>query len=263
MDTTDQLDKSDIVESVTAAMEKEIQEQPSPPVIPSTPASGDKGSEANEMRRKRKRGGSKSSRGRKRQSTGLHLSQSSQETQPSQYSQAADEGQVADSQKQDLPTLPKLEQGAKQSSSVTETRKSARQRHEEPEELKAADVAAVTQRRSSSKRRSVPSHKSPREEGDTDEEIMSQLVTESYAASQSSVEPQPKEDDPVHEEEEPVQLGVPVEESKPSILDTLEQGLNQLRSATLSRDDVYKMEDMLMDMKRELFEAERRGRQSE
>ena len=263
VDTTVQPDKSDTVESVTVATEEQVQEQPSSPVIPSTPVSGDKNSEVAETRRKRKRGGSRSTRSRKLQSTGLHVSQSSQETQLPQPSQATDEEHVTDSQKQDLSTLPKLEQGTKQSSPVIETRKSARQRHEEPEELKAADVAAVTQRRSSSKRRNASGHKSAREEGDTDEEVMSQLVTESNAASQSSVEPQPKEDDAMHEDEEPVQLGLPVEESKPSILNTLQQGLNQLRSATLSRDDVYKMEDMLMDMKRELFEAERRGRQSE
>lgn len=44
------------------------------------------------------------------------------------------------------------------------------------------------------------------------------------------------------------------------ILATLQAGLGQLREASLSRDEVYKIEDMFMDMKRELFEAERRGR---
>ncbi|KAF5718441.1 telomere length regulator rif1 [Fusarium globosum] len=135
----------------------------------------------------------------------------------------------------------------------------------------------------------------PRDDGDTDEELMSQLVTESFAASQSQ-EPEfqvpdeviedsmkvmpidnesgeevqedqlqaeeegqnevaePKEDDDEEEEE------TPVPHTTRSIMDTLRGGLQQLQAAALSRDEVYQLEDMLMDMKRELFEAERRGR---
>ncbi|KAL2261441.1 hypothetical protein VTK26DRAFT_4158 [Humicola hyalothermophila] len=37
-------------------------------------------------------------------------------------------------------------------------------------------------------------------------------------------------------------------------------GLEALRSARLSRQEVYQIEDLFMDMKRELYEAERRGR---
>jgi len=131
--------------------------------------------------------------------------------------------------------------------------------------------------------------------GDTDEELMSQLVTESIAASQSqepeleveipdALVPDSMEDMSVDEEaaiEEPaVELQDPVEEAqdpvaeteqaeaeeetvevKPdSIMETLRDGLKQLQGAALSRDEVYRLEDMLMDMKRELFEAERRGR---
>ena len=44
------------------------------------------------------------------------------------------------------------------------------------------------------------------------------------------------------------------------IMSLLRGGLSALRSAELSRDEVYRVEDMFMDMKRELFEAERRGR---
>lgn len=44
------------------------------------------------------------------------------------------------------------------------------------------------------------------------------------------------------------------------IMTTLQGGLNALRTAKLSREEVYKVEDIFMDMKRELFEAERRGR---
>ncbi|EFQ27809.1 uncharacterized protein GLRG_02953 [Colletotrichum graminicola M1.001] len=44
------------------------------------------------------------------------------------------------------------------------------------------------------------------------------------------------------------------------MVDSLSSVLDQLRSAALSRDEVYKMEDILMDIKRELFAAEARGR---
>ncbi|KAF3342537.1 Rap1-interacting factor 1 N terminal-domain-containing protein [Verticillium dahliae] len=50
------------------------------------------------------------------------------------------------------------------------------------------------------------------------------------------------------------------ESQKPTMLDSLSGVLAQLKSATLSRDEVYKMEDVLMDIKRELFAAEKRGR---
>ncbi|KAM0500562.1 hypothetical protein ACHAP9_005322 [Verticillium nonalfalfae] len=50
------------------------------------------------------------------------------------------------------------------------------------------------------------------------------------------------------------------ESQKPTMLDSLTGVLAQLKSATLSRDEVYKMEDVLMDIKRELFAAEKRGR---
>ncbi|KAK1767120.1 telomere length regulator protein rif1 [Phialemonium atrogriseum] len=44
------------------------------------------------------------------------------------------------------------------------------------------------------------------------------------------------------------------------IMTTLQGGLNALRTAKLSREEVYQVEDIFMDMKRELYEAERRGR---
>ncbi|KAF7543826.1 hypothetical protein G7Z17_g10426 [Cylindrodendrum hubeiense] len=117
--------------------------------------------------------------------------------------------------------------------------------------------------------------------GDTDEELMSQLVTESNAASQSQsqhdVEPESgisissdsMELDPVVDEEPQAEesAGAPhtgeteKEANKTNaIVSILRGGLNELRGAALSRDEVYQLEDMLMDMKRELFEAERRGR---
>ncbi|GKT41700.1 uncharacterized protein ColSpa_01881 [Colletotrichum spaethianum] len=45
-----------------------------------------------------------------------------------------------------------------------------------------------------------------------------------------------------------------------SMIDSLSGVLTHLRSAALSREEVYKMEDILMDIKRELFAAEARGR---
>ena len=44
------------------------------------------------------------------------------------------------------------------------------------------------------------------------------------------------------------------------IMGALRGGLEGLRAAALSRDDVYRIEDMFMDIKRELYNAESRGR---
>ncbi|PFH62462.1 hypothetical protein XA68_13529 [Ophiocordyceps unilateralis] len=44
------------------------------------------------------------------------------------------------------------------------------------------------------------------------------------------------------------------------IMGTLRSGLEQLRKTALARDRMYELEDILMDMKRELYEAEKRGR---
>lgn len=44
------------------------------------------------------------------------------------------------------------------------------------------------------------------------------------------------------------------------IMAALQGGLDELRTATLSRQDVSKMEDLLYDFKRELYNAEIRGR---
>lgn len=52
--------------------------------------------------------------------------------------------------------------------------------------------------------------------------------------------------------------------SKERILSSLRVSLNELRTATaaggLSRQEVYEIEDLFMDLKRELYEAERKGR---
>ncbi|KAK1984013.1 Rap1-interacting factor 1 N terminal-domain-containing protein [Colletotrichum cereale] len=52
----------------------------------------------------------------------------------------------------------------------------------------------------------------------------------------------------------------PVDMKDVNMVDSLSSVLAHLRSAALSREEVYKMEDILMDIKRELFAAEARGR---
>jgi hypothetical protein len=124
---------------------------------------------------------------------------------------------------------------------------------------------------------------------DTDEEIMSQLVSESNAASQAgSVPPeaslvviqdsmvsssfsfdrarQAKVDQERGEQLDTVAVAAPdttSTESAESIMETLRVGMAGLQDASLSRDEFNKIEDMLVEMKRELFEAERRGRRGE
>ncbi|KAG7132512.1 hypothetical protein HYQ45_009165 [Verticillium longisporum] len=122
------------------------------------------------------------------------------------------------------------------------------------------------------------------DEKDTDTELESQLAAEQIAASRSQslaveeavalstsvsreasmdlshdVTPRASQSVaiPTVEEDEEEDKD---ESQKPTMLDSLTGVLAQLKSATLSRDEVYKMEDVLMDIKRELFAAEKRGR---
>ncbi|CAJ2500477.1 Uu.00g033300.m01.CDS01 [Anthostomella pinea] len=53
----------------------------------------------------------------------------------------------------------------------------------------------------------------------------------------------------------------PVKSAMETILGSLRNGLEGLRTAELSREQVYKIEDMFMDIKRELYQAEARGRE--
>lgn len=64
---------------------------------------------------------------------------------------------------------------------------------------------------------------------------------------------------PEEEEEEQV-APVPEKSSIEKIMDALRGGLHELRTANLSREEVYQVEDLFMDMKRELYGAEARGR---
>jgi hypothetical protein len=62
------------------------------------------------------------------------------------------------------------------------------------------------------------------------------------------------------EEEEEKIAPVPEKSSIEKIMDALRGGLDELRTANLSREEVYQVEDLFMDMKRELYGAEARGR---
>ncbi|KAG7420866.1 hypothetical protein LZL87_004300 [Fusarium oxysporum] len=178
----------------------------------------------------------------------------------------------------------------------TVRRSSRRNAGQKGRELRNREVQASPTKRSTRSSSQAPQTTSKstdaRDDGDTDEELMSQLVTESYAASQSQEpelqmpdeviedsmevipidsesgeevqkhQPQAEEEgqDEVAEPKDEDEEETPVPHKTRSIMDTLRGGLQQLRAAALSRDEVYQLEDMLMDMKRELFEAERRGR---
>lgn len=123
-----------------------------------------------------------------------------------------------------------------------------------------------------------------RDERDTDEELMSQIIGESYAASQSQQD-NTQESEPVSIIEDSFNTGSFAEEAietKPEpemeletpetsskvenkadyILGFLKGGVETLQDASLSRQEVNKIEDALMDLKRALYAAEERGRKS-
>lgn len=206
--------------------------QSSSPIIPSTPAEAHDSSSGQESRRKRKRRDTKQSgRIRKRRSLGPRTLSDTSKILP-------DDSQVE--HEVVLPLMP-------ETTSI------------EPETAPKLDEM----RTRSGRKVGVETPKAhEKDDADTDEELMSQLVTESNAASQ--VEPDNNNTEPRAAKEEQTEENdlAAFEDAQPSIFETLQKGLGQLRRATLSRDEVYKMEDMLMDMKRELFEAERRGRSS-
>ncbi|KAG5981915.1 hypothetical protein E4U55_002534 [Claviceps digitariae] len=160
-----------------------------------------------------------------------------------------------------------------------ETRSSLRKRQDQGRNHGKQSAPSDSNRQSTTLRKTM-------DEGDTDEEVQSQLVTESHAASQQS-QSQQSSVEVTHEsfvtehvdaasdldigsrrneslaegnESQQRRPGMGSAEKTTSIIDTLRNGLEQLRSVSLTRDRVYEVEDILMDMKRELFEAEKRGR---
>jgi hypothetical protein len=260
--------------------EQVITKQPSPAeVIPSTPV--DVASEISELpttnprgsERKRKRSThSVETRSKRRRSTKLSGQEQVGNSQPT-------------SQEPNSP-IPTVRRSSRRNAGLKD--KELRNQKTEASPTKKSKRSSVSQ---APQTRST--HTDTRDGGDTDEELMSQLVTESIAASQSQ-ELDVKIPDAVVEDSMEV---LEVEEAAPTeelaaenregsveetqdavaaqgetkeevssevkpdlIMETLRGGLKQLQGAALSRDEVYRLEDMLMDMKRELFEAERRGR---
>ncbi|RGP72087.1 telomere length regulator rif1 [Fusarium sporotrichioides] len=260
--------------------EQVITKQPSPAdVVPSTPV--DAGSETSELpatnlrgsKRKRKRSAhSVETRSKKRRSAHSPGREQPENSQPT-------------SQEPNSP-IPTVRRSS---------RRNAGLKDKELRNQKAqASPTKKTTRSSASQALQTRSNLTDvRDDGDTDEELMSQLVTESMAASQSqeldvripdavvedsmevvSADEAAPIEEPAAEDRElsveevqdaAVEQGetgeeVSAEVKSDLIIETLRGGLKQLQGAALSRDEVYRLEDMLMDMKRELFEAERRGR---
>ncbi|TFB02722.1 Telomere length regulator protein rif1 [Trichoderma ghanense] len=235
-------------------------------VIPSTPAGPVDDSEGAGSKKKRKRS-------RSRQSEGRSKKQRSETPKPAKDVEAT----VASEKVSEAAGM--------------ETRGSAR-RHRQQRQLEDNNKKAAV----SSKKRSSKRNKK-RRGGDTDDDAASQLVKETDAAAAESQEASENAEDEAlpstHEEPrqqslESIAAEVDVvmddaagadeagsepqdaeqEEQKKkkdmalTIMETLQNSLEQLRQVALPRNEVYKMEDVLMDLKRELFEAERRGRQS-
>ncbi|ETS07027.1 hypothetical protein M419DRAFT_68167 [Trichoderma reesei RUT C-30] len=218
-------------------------------VIPSTPAAPVNESEGAGSKKKRKRS-------RSRQSEGRSKKQRSETPKPAKDVEAAAASE-------------KVSEAA-----GMETRGSAR-RHRQQRQLEDSNKKAAASKKRSSKRNKK------RRGGDTDDEAASQLVKETDAAATESQEASGNTEDEVlpSTNEEPHQQSLESivadvdvvmddaakkkkKDTALTIMETLQNSLEQLRQVALPRSEVYKMEDVLMDLKRELFEAERRGRQS-
>lgn len=242
----------------------------SPPVIPSTPVgAGSENSDNQGQSHSKSQGGSK--RKRKRSAKIETLRKRRRPADPRGSDQGEESQQISQDAGSPIPT-PSIR------------RSSRRNAGQKGKKLQDKDTQAPSTAESPTPQAKSTAEKSNdaagvRDGGDTDEELMSQLVTESFAASQSQQEEEPEMPSAVIEDSMDV---VSAEDESPSevadeaakaeseeepetgksntIMDILRGGLDQLRGAALSREDVYQLEDMLMDMKRELFEAERRGR---
>ncbi|KAM0498774.1 hypothetical protein ACHAP8_005997 [Fusarium lateritium] len=262
--------------------EQVIPRQPSPvDVVPSTPV--DAGSDISELqttntrgsKRKRKRSThSVETRSKKRRSTNLNLP-----------GQEQVENSQPTSQEPSSP-IPTVRRSSRRNAGLKD--KELRNQKAQASPIKKSKRSSLSQ---APQTRST--HTDTRDGGDTDEELMSQLVTESIAATQSqdldvkipdavvedsmevvSVEEAASAQELTAEDQEgsveetqdavaeqgETEEEVSAEVKPDLIMETLRGGLKQLQGAALSRDEVYRLEDMLMDMKRELFEAERRGR---
>ncbi|KAJ6785384.1 hypothetical protein PWT90_04542 [Aphanocladium album] len=283
----EQPEKAAVETTIPSSAPENVPVARSSPVIPSTPVENVEIDTAAESTKKRKRKRSRFSNAgstpRKRRSPERELEEEPEpepepqprpEPEPEREPERAvevDNNPTADEESEESQSLPELKQTEEREPTAKEARKSARQQYQ-PAEVSPLKKRTRSRSRAKNKRNSA-APPCPKEGGDTDEEIMSQLVTEATAAtgSQAKAEdvemtvmaPEPAAPETSEAGIEPVNEPVPKQAAKPSIMDTLRQGLDQLRSTTLSRDDVYKMEEMLMDMKREIYEAEFRGRKSE
>ncbi|KAG6041807.1 hypothetical protein E4U41_001551 [Claviceps citrina] len=220
------------------------------PAVPSTPADVVEGTISSEPRRKRKRQSKTGDVVNKKRRSGVRGLTAS----PAPTVKATETSATAPEH------APAVATGV-------ETRSSLRKRQLQGDSFEKKRAPSEPNRRSTTSYKTTDG-------GDTDEEVLSQLVSESQAASQQSQSRQensvveaarddslPNEslakDCETHPRAGPVMDSV---EKTASVIDSLRNGLEQLRSMSLTRDKVYEMEDILMDMKRELFEAERRGR---
>lgn len=221
-------------------------------IIESTPARSIGESEGGGSKRKRKRSGSRQSNSRSKKQRSENAAAALKEVEP--------------------PVVMEKEP----ESTGMETRGSARRQRQQRQGDEKTEAAQKRSSKRNKKRRGA----------DTDDEVVSQLVSESHAAAESqSQEADGHEDDkvPLTNDEahpSPAHMDVDVdvdaavadeaesqaraEDEKKAkalmIMETLQNSLEQLRQVALPRNEVYKMEDVLMDLKRELFEAEKRGR---
>ncbi|KAM3516136.1 hypothetical protein MY11210_000158 [Beauveria gryllotalpidicola] len=231
---------------------------PSSPVVPSTPtdqAENDPTSESKKRKRKRSKISNAGGTPKKRQPEPEPESDPEAVVQDSNMPAAEDELEESQS-------LPELKQTEEKGSASKDNRKRAKQQHG-PAEISPLKRRTRSRSRARNKRNSsVP--EPPKEGVDTDEEIMSQLVTEATAATASQLKTEDAEIlDAPSEAPEATNKPVLKQITGSCIMNTLRKGLAQLRTTTLSRDEVNKMEEMILDIKRETYEAEYRGRKSE
>lgn len=109
---------------------------------------------------------------------------------------------------------------------------------------------------------------------DDEQAIQSQLAREEREATSSQVEATTSKQEPVAQgsqdiveqvreelvREESVELGEPEVGSFDRLMVMLQNGLSMLRTAEFTKEETYQVEDMFMDMKHELYQAEKRGR---
>ena len=215
--------------------------------IPSTPAEANSKGVEGRGKRKRKRGGQKHAEGRGKRRRSVETEDAEQP-----------EEQLKESSPAPMETRRSLRKRKQQTNGTSDVTIAGQQANREAVSAKRFEGADAE---------------------DTEEELMSQLATESFAASQQSQSHADEVSCPTTNEGPTKSTGLAkttltkaanVEsceehsdggEETLTIMKTLRGGLDQLRNAALTRGSVYEMETVLMDLKRELYEAERRGRE--